>query len=162
MQKKTHIHNNIPFLFQMNASSVVIAIPISHSMCLEAFNFGWLNSYVYCWNDQKKFHYRVLFYFCIMLGEVMMLAMNARKKIPEWSLVSEYYQMGGLSNWESQSSLQLHYSKWLLLLFYSLLIVIPQKMMKSETFSLEIESGCANTCCLAASKYKFRQLSQVI
>lgn len=52
----------------------------SHSMCLEAFNFGWLNSYVYCWNDQKKFHYRILFYFCIMLGEVMMLAMNARRK----------------------------------------------------------------------------------
>lgn len=52
----------------------------SHSMCLEAFNFGWLNSYVYCWNDQKKFHYRVLFYLCIILGKMMMLAMNARNK----------------------------------------------------------------------------------
>lgn len=92
-----------------------------------------------------------------------MLAMNARKKkylsealyqgIIRW-VVSQIESLNHLYNYITQSG------SWLL--FYSLLIVIPQKMMKSETFSLEIESGCANTCCLAASKYKFRQLSQVI
>lgn len=84
----------------------------SHSMCLEAFNFGWLNSYVYCWNDQNKFHYRVLFYFCIMLGEVMMLAMNARRKkylsealyqgIIRW-VVSQIESLNHLYNYITQS-----------------------------------------------------------